>query len=126
MFDAVDEFLKNFPGRPYSVEFVLSATVDGHEQPLTQIQTFLLAASSIDDARAAARAMIGRLSDGYNNSQGEHVTVKCLGIHRIIDVDYVFEDRWLQLANFTFSSATRPEHLIDEPESRPDLPELGQ
>ena len=126
MTDSVESFLKNFPGKPFAVQFVLSITVAGHDRPLTQIKTYLLAASSMDDAREAARDIVEDQSFAYKNVKGELVTTECLGIHRILEPDYVYEGRWLRMDNFIYSDATRPEHLINEPQDRADLPELGQ
>jgi hypothetical protein len=123
---SVDTFLKNLPGKPFVVQFVVSVTVEGHADPVTEIETHLLAAASIDDARTAALSKIGRISDAYNNSLGELVTIECLGIHQILEPTYVSKGRWLHLANFAYGPATKTEHLINEPEYRPDLPRRGQ
>jgi hypothetical protein len=126
MSDSVESFLKELPGKPFAVQFVLSVTVEGHDEPLTQVKTYLLAASSIEDARSTAQKFVGLFADAYNNSKGELVTTECLGIHRILEPNYVADGRWLGLGTFTYSASTRPDHLVNEPKNRTDIPRLGQ
>jgi hypothetical protein len=126
MSKSVDHFLKNLPGKPFTVQFVLSVSVEGHHRPYTEIDTYLLAAASIEEARSIAEKMTHGFSDAYNNSLGELVTTECLGIHRILEPNYVSDGRALSIGNFAFSEMTRPDLLVNEPRTRPDLPLRGQ
>ena len=123
MSESAVEFFHNLSGKPFIVQFVLSLHVDDSDDLVTQIKTILIPAASEKEVRETAQGMIESLSDRYRNHEGRVVTVRCEGIHSVDELAFVDFDGQVELANFQFSSTTRPHHLIHEAQ-RQDLPVL--
>lgn len=124
MTNSVATFLRDLPANPYIVQFVLSLNVEGNSQSAVQITTYLIPTSSKQAAKESALQMVESLSESYRNSNGEPVTVKCVGLHSIEEADYVDDDGRIPLGVVQFSNTTSPNNLLQEHSHRNDLPLL--
>jgi len=121
--ESLIDFLQNLSSKPFIIQFVLSLHLENADDVVTQIKSFLILASTEKGARETANGMIDSLSEQYKSSAGKIVTVKCEGVYSVDELELVDSDGQLELANFQFSTYTRPNHLIHNAR-RNDLPML--
>ena len=72
--------MQNAP-KEFAAVFVLNLSVSNDPRIVTRFETYLFTATSTDDAFQQASAFAPRLNDSYRNSDGNVVTITCLGIH---------------------------------------------
>lgn len=125
MSQTVAELFQRLSGKPFIVQFVLSLWVEGKSDVVTEIKTFLISATSDEEARQIAEQLIQPLTDRYRNRDGDVVTALCEGIHSVTEVRpaHVDSDGSIELANVVFSADTRPADLVNKGPRR-DLPLL--
>jgi|GEM_PF-3072647 len=73
----------------YAAVFVLRISVANDPRIVTRFETYLFDATTTDDAYQQAAGFGPTLDYEYRNSDGEIVTIKCLGLH---DLDRVEPD----------------------------------
>ena len=73
----------------FAAVFVLRISVANDPRVVTRFDTFMFRAGTAEDAHLQATELGPRLDYEYRNSDGDVVTIKCLGIH---DLDLVEAD----------------------------------
>ncbi len=121
----------------FAAVFILQISVSKDSRILTRFETYLLAAHTPDEAHRQAVEFWPRLDDRYRNSDGEIVTIKCLGIHEMDRVEPDGKDHrgLISSASFVTSNGIEPSAFVSERDDlacfnlyreRPDFPNLDQ
>lgn len=71
----------------FGAVFVLRISVANDPRIVTRFETYVFDANSADDAYRRATEFGPMLDHEYRNSEGEIVTIKCLGIHYLDRVE---------------------------------------
>lgn len=122
----VTEWFQNLAKAPFYVQFVRKVRVEGCSDVVTEVRSFLIAAESKAHAGKLATDMIDPLNEAYRNRDGQVVTMECLGVHSIDEIDSFGDDSAVDLGGVFFTQSTRLEHLLLNFEARDDLPLLNQ
>lgn len=78
--------------KQFSVVFVLRISVVNDPRIVTRFETYVFTAPTTDDAYQQACEYGPRLDYGYRNTDGEVVTIECLGINDLDEVEPGTED----------------------------------
>jgi hypothetical protein len=78
--------------KQFAAVFVLRLSVVNDPRVVTRFETYLFNAATTDDAYRQAAELSPQLDHTYRNSDGEVVTIKCLGIHELDRVEPDGED----------------------------------
>jgi hypothetical protein len=76
----------------FAAVFVLRISVANDDRIVTRFETYIFTASTADGAHKQAAEFGPRLDYEYRNTDGDVVTIKCLGIHDIDQVEPDSED----------------------------------
>lgn len=125
MLKPVTEYLREFTGTPYVVQFTSIVNVEGHELPVIEISSWLIPASSKSNAIELASQMVEKMTFAYRNREGEVVSTQCKGIHHVEELTFSDPDGTIPLSVFCYSRVTQLENLLLDVD-RSDLPLLDQ
>lgn len=89
---ATDTDMTHNDSEQYGAVFVLRISVANDPRIVTRFETYLFDASTTDDAYRQATEFSPSLDYRYRNSDGEIVTIKCLGLHELDRVEPDGED----------------------------------
>lgn len=123
--------------KQFAAVFVLRISVAHDPRIVTRFETYLFEAMTTDDAYQQATEYGPRLDYEYRNSDGEIVTIKCLGIH---ELDHVEPDGEgyrgiVSSVEFLTANVVEPYALIKDRnhlacfgqhKAHPDFPNLDQ
>jgi len=94
----------------YVVQYVVEFRVASHPEQsvrlVADIQTYLLHATSKEEAYTKALALGTRISDSYHNANGDLITMACKGIHDLdnLQVETLQEEQ--HLSSFRLNDIT--------------------
>lgn len=122
--DHLLEFIRSSGLQLFSAEFVSSVQVEHSAQQVSQVDTYLFAADSMEAAQRRAGEMAGSLSERYRNKNGHVVSVECRGVASIDELGSAEYYGALHVSTVRFTEFSRVADLVSE--VRVDLPELKQ
>ncbi|MCA9201124.1 MAG: DUF4288 domain-containing protein [Planctomycetales bacterium] len=123
--------------KQFAAVFVLRIAVDNDPRIVTRFETYLIDASTAEDAYQQAKELGLGFDDVYRNSDGDIVKIKSLGIH---DLDLVEPNgdeypRLVSSAQFVINDGAEPFGIVPDRDQlacfnqfgkRSDLPNLDQ
>jgi len=123
--------------KQFAAVFVLRITVANDPRIVARFETYLFEAITTDDAYQQATEYGPRLDYEYRNSDGDVVTIKCLGIHELdrVEPDGEGYRGIVSSAQFLMANAVEPSALVPDRDclasfnqyrARPDFPNLDQ
>jgi hypothetical protein len=123
--------------KQFAAVFVLRITVANDPRLVARFETYLFEAITTDDAYQQATEYGPRLDYEYRNSDGEVVTIECLGIHELdrVEPDGEGYRGIVSSAEFLTANAVEPSALVpdrnclacfNQYRARPDFPNLDQ
>ena len=123
--------------KQFAVVFVLRISVANDRRIVARFETYLFDAITPDDAYQQATEYGPRLDYEYRNSNGEVVTIKCLGIHELdrVEPDGEGYRAPVSSAEFLTANIVEPSALVrdrdclacfNQDRARPDFPNLDQ
>ena len=121
----------------FAAVFVLRISVANDTRIVTRFETYIFHATTAGDAHQQATGFAPRLDDKYRNSDGDVVTIECLGIHELdrVEPDGVDGPGLVSSAEFMTPTGVQPSALVpgrnslacfNQQRDRPNYPNLDQ